>query len=37
MKLVDEFRDPVLANSLMREIEVLASEVSAARGRPRSN
>jgi hydrogenase expression/formation protein HypD len=34
MKFVDEFRDPALAKSLMREIEVLAAEVSAARGRP---
>ncbi|WP_137125085.1 hydrogenase formation protein HypD [Roseomonas sp. HF4] len=34
MKFVDEFRDPVLARSLLREIEALAAEVSAARGRP---
>jgi hydrogenase expression/formation protein HypD len=34
MKFVDEFRDPALARSLLREIEALAAEVSAARGRP---
>lgn len=32
MKFVDEFRDPALAKSLLREIEVLAAEVAAARG-----
>jgi hydrogenase expression/formation protein HypD len=34
MKFVDEFRDPALAKSLLREIEALAAEVSAAWGRP---
>ncbi len=34
MRFVDEFRDPALAKTLLREIEALAVEVSAARGRP---
>lgn len=34
MRFVDEFRDPTLAKTLLREIEALAAEVSAARGRP---
>jgi hydrogenase expression/formation protein HypD len=34
MRFVDEFRDPALARSLLREIEALAAEVSVARGRP---
>ncbi len=34
MRFVDEFRDPALAKTLLREIEALAAEVSAARGRP---
>ncbi|WP_270933180.1 hydrogenase formation protein HypD [Falsiroseomonas oryzae] len=34
MRFVDEFRDPALAKTLLREIEALAAEVSAVRGRP---
>lgn len=34
MKYVDEFRDPTLAKTLLREIGGLTAEVSAAHGRP---